>query len=96
MSLNEKKQRYQQLMRAMQSGVAASLELGSDEATPKHLRVGVNAAMSEQGALASLMIEKGLFTEEEYLDALIEYAEREVDRYERMLSERTGSNVSLL
>lgn len=96
MSLDDKKERYRGLMHAMQSGVAHAMELGSDEASPKHLRVGINAAMVNHGALASLLIEKGLITEAEYWDTLIEYAENEVANYETALSKLMGTEVSLL
>lgn len=47
----------------------------------KHLRVGVNSALVECSALAALLVRKGVFTAEEYFDALIEAWDAEVDRY---------------
>jgi hypothetical protein len=87
---DEKQQRYAGLLHAMQSGVKMMQELDGSECTPKHLRVGVNSAMSDHGALTALLIRKGLFTEDEYADVLIEYMQREVASYERMISERLG------
>lgn len=46
---------------------------------PKHLRVGINSAMSDQGALAGLLIEKGVFTREEYVEAVRLAMIREAD-----------------
>ena len=86
---------YDQACAAMQAGVTLSLSLGGNELTPKHLRVGVNAAMADHGALARLMIAKGVFTEQEYLDALAEGMRREVASYEADLSERLGKRVTL-
>jgi len=51
------------------------------ELEPKHLRVGVNSALVEASAMAALLFRKGVFTAEEYYDALIEGWEREVDDY---------------
>lgn len=45
----------------------------------KDVRVGLNSAMADQGALAALLIRKGVFTEEEYYSAIVEWAEREAD-----------------
>lgn len=45
----------------------------------KHNRVGIDMAKAEQGELARLLIAKGVFTEEEYLEAMSVAAEREAD-----------------
>jgi hypothetical protein len=54
----------------------------SDAHTPKHLRVGVNSAFIANAALTRLLIEKGVFTMEEYVRAQADEMEREVQRYE--------------
>ena len=64
--------RYEAAAHAMQSGAAIMLDGGSTQATPKHLRVGVNTAMADQGSLARLLIAKGLITEREYYVAIAE------------------------
>lgn len=82
--------------RAMQAGVALEMSIGEAEnCEPKHLRVGVNNALCDVAAIARLMIEKGLFTEEEYVDALTAEANREVERYEQSLSQELGKKVRL-
>jgi hypothetical protein len=97
---------YQDLCHAMQSGVAAkmvlyagasprSIEASTGETSPKHLRVGVNAAMCDHSALVELLIKKGIITSEEYLDSATEVMAREVASYERELSEAYGSKVTL-
>ncbi|HZQ01398.1 MAG TPA: hypothetical protein VFB13_17770 [Reyranella sp.] len=73
--------RYEAAAHAMQSGAAIMLDGGSTQATPKHLRVGVNTAMADQGSLARLLIAKGLITEREYYVAIAEGMERERDLY---------------
>ena len=80
----------------MQSGVKFWMEIDGSETTPKHLRTGVNAAMSDQGGLVKLLISKGLFTEEEYYAALVEFMEKEVRSYETLLSGKLGKKVNLL
>jgi hypothetical protein len=83
------------LQHAMQSGVKFDQESGSEDGSPKHLRVGVNTAMVDIGALAKLLIDKGVITEEEYFDANLKAMHNEVGRYEKRLSEKFGRNVVL-
>jgi hypothetical protein len=87
-TLNEKREKYQALLHAMQTGVAYDLESNTSSGSPKHLRVGINAAMSDHGALVKLLIDKGLITESEYYDYLIEFMEREVESYTKKLNLR--------
>lgn len=86
---------YLQALHAMQAGVAHKMQLDPSETTPKHLRVGVNAAMCNHAALVELLIEKGIFTLAEYKAAITAEANREVARYEADLSERLGTRVRL-
>lgn len=87
------KQRYACALRAMQSGVAATSEARAR--SPKHLRVGVNSALVDSGALAALLIAKGVITEVEYAEALAFGMEREVNTYEARLSAEYGMPVTL-
>jgi len=91
------KDRYEQLLHAMQSGVAMEMNLsGRQPATePKHLRVGVNAAMCDHAALVKVLIDKGILTDEEYLKAMVEKMEEEVSAYETRLTESTGAKITL-
>lgn len=95
MSIQEKKERYMALTHAIQSGVAFELEKVPDSASPKHLRVGVNMAMVEHGALVGLLMKKGLITEDEYWDALLEGLEQEKVKYERILSDLYGGKITI-
>lgn len=45
----------------------------------KHLRVGVNSGLSSHAALVDLLVEKGVFTAEEYEEQMVVWAEREAD-----------------
>lgn len=86
---------YVEACHAMQSGVAMMLELGSNDATPKHLRVGVNSALISQGGLVNLLIRKGVFTLEEYEEAMTDFMNREVVDYEDRLSKLLGKKITL-
>lgn len=48
----------------------------------KHLRVGVNSAMAEHAGLAKLLIDKGVITSAEYMDAMVDALEEEAERCE--------------
>lgn len=83
---------YEQALHGIQSGIALEIELGSDCASPKHLRVGVNSAMCEHAAMVRLLIEKGIITAEEYRDAITDEFNRELERMEKQINEQYGSN----
>jgi hypothetical protein len=77
--------RYLAAAHAMQSGVAAEHGLGSNDGTPKHLRVGINSAHVAIAAIARLLINHGLFTLDEYTAAQADEMEAEKARYEERL-----------
>lgn len=94
--------RYRAAAHAMQSGVRLRMtregvpddsELIPGHTSPKHLRVGINSAMSDQGGLARLLIEKGLITEAEYVKAMADAMEAEAQSYHDQLG--LGDNVTL-
>lgn len=89
------RERYETAGHAVQTGVAYDLERDPTSGTPKHLRVGINMAMSDQAGLVTLLIEKGVFTLEEYLTAVADSAEDEAKRYEQLLSNRYGKSIKL-
>lgn len=95
MSLDADRRRYEAAAHAMQSGVATSMNFDGAGTEPKHLRVGINAAMSDQCGLAKLLIAKNVFTEAEYVAALADAMEAEARRYEAELTRRLGRPVSL-
>jgi hypothetical protein len=84
--------RYEAACHAMQSGVAMKMNYSPTETSPKHLRVGVNSAMVDTGALMSLLVKKGIITEEELCEALADKMEEEVKLYEEALP----GNVTLV
>ena len=70
-------ERYKQLAHAIQSGIVFRKDQTDME--PKHLRTGIDLTKVDHAALVRLLMHKGIFTEEEYYNALVESAEREVD-----------------
>ena len=90
MGAEEDRQRYVTAAHGMQAGVDVKMNYDATETTPKHLRVGVNAAMSDQGALARLLIDKGLITEDEYMAAIADGMERERDSYQQWIQDRVA------
>lgn len=86
---------YEQHLHAMQTGVAAEMDIKSEPTEPKHLRVGVNAAMSDHAGLVRLLIEKGVISEGEYIAAITAEMEREKQRYEYRLSAYYGRPIHL-
>lgn len=56
----------------------------------KHLRVGLDLRAADHSALAQLMIDKGIFTEQEYLEAMRLAANEELARYQEHVRETYG------
>jgi hypothetical protein len=81
---------YEEAMHGVQSAIA--YEMGQavvnghrhPPTEPKHLRVGVDGSKSDQGGLATLLIEKGVFTLEEYQEAMRLAANEELYKYQAM------------
>jgi hypothetical protein len=86
MTAQEDRDRYLAAAHAMQTGVALKMQTDPAETTPKHLRTGVNSAMSDLGGLATLLMEKGIITQEEYFKAVADAMERERDSYRQWLT----------
>lgn len=85
-------QRYNRAAHAMQTGVAFEHQHGSQDGSAKHLRVGVNSAQVGLAAIAALLIEKEVFTLEEYTASLANEMEAEAKRYE----DRAPDGISFL
>lgn len=58
---------------------------------PKHMRVGIDLSKSDMAGLARLLIEKGVFTEAEYVDAITRAAEDEAAAYEKEVQAVLGN-----
>jgi hypothetical protein len=88
-------ERYLAAAHAVQSGVKQLMELKHNYGSPKHTRTGVDMQKAEQGGLAKLLIDKGVFTELEYFKAMADAMEREKEEFERELSVLMKANVKL-
>ena len=96
MASMSKKERYVNLCHALQTGVGNILRLDGAEGTPKHLRTGLNILFCEHSALVMLLIEKGIFTEDEYFDSVNKVLAQEVSSYESKLSNHYKTNIRLV
>lgn len=56
----------------------------------KHLRVGINSNAASQEGLARLLIQKGVFTLEEYSEAMVVAMEREADAWVEEVKRELG------
>lgn len=75
--------RYRELVHAMRSGVELDLMLRPDDGQlNKHLRMSIDVAMSDHAALTRILVSRGLITELEYHQALVDAMESEVKSYE--------------
>lgn len=63
--------------------------------SPKHQRVGIDNALIQHGALVALLIDKGVIKYKDYLEAYVEFLERDVEGYRARLKQRLGVNVDL-
>lgn len=95
---------YHEAVHAVQSGVLqmqhveAQQGKGENESSTggKHLRTGLNLAMCDHAALVGLLIHKGLFTQEEYIEAIRIAAIDEVETYENKLRSHYNRLITLL
>jgi len=87
-------ERYMAAMHRVQTAIAFRPDKKNQE--PKHLRTGIDMSKADMGGLATLLIEKGVFTTEEYLTAIADSAEREADNYEDELSTVFGINIKTM
>lgn len=86
--------RYMDSLHAVQTGVAHQMhDPNVHETEPKHLRVGVNSAMVTDRALATLLIAKGVFTQDEYEAALADAAEVEAADYTQRVRKQYGNDA---
>jgi len=90
-------ERYLAAYHAMQSGVAFEMNYPEriSATKPKHLRVGINGALVQDAAIVKLLIDKGIFTMEEYWKSVADEMDAEVARYEKRAQQMLDNpNVS--
>ena len=88
-------QEYLRLCHAIQTGIVHIIDSGGNLAEPKHLRTGIDITKCEQGALAELLMDKGLITKEEYQEKILKYLRLEVEVTEELLSKVSGVKITL-
>lgn len=78
-------------------GVQTSLAFGFFDRSmePKHIRTGVDMSKSDMLGLVCLLIDKGLFTSEEYIEYTRLAANNEVRMREKEASAQTGKSITL-
>ena len=84
--------RYRAAAHKMQTGVEFLRDKSSQE--PKQLRVGINSAHSDIASLMSLMVDKGIATMDEILEALAEGMEEEAENYAEAVAAELPDNGS--
>jgi hypothetical protein len=77
---------YTTAMHGVQSAIKFKIENGWDGASPKHLRVGVDGSKSDMLGLVELLISKGLFTAEEYIEHMRLAANQELAIHEEQIA----------
>jgi hypothetical protein len=87
---------YTRLGHAIQTGVAMEMHEPSVHATePKHLRTGLDCVMADLGSLTRLLVQKGVITEDEYFEAILDGLRREIEAYEARIKARMGGHTSI-
>jgi len=96
-SVDTFREEYERLGHAIQSGIATLIG-HNDNATrdPKHLRTGLNLVMSDTASLGRLLIRKGIITEDEYFEAVLEGLREEKARVTAEIKSKLGLDVTLL
>jgi hypothetical protein len=79
----------------VQSGIAMRTELDQTFATPKDMRTGIDTSKADMGGLVELLIQKGVFTDIEYMEAIVTSMGQERARWEKDIGEFLGRKVTL-
>lgn len=89
---------YEALHHAVQTGVGYEIAKAPQEAgvSSKGMRTGINMAMVHYAAIVELLVEKGLFTYEEYFASLVKKTREEKERYEARLTKLYGAAITLI
>lgn len=91
---NEVAERMSRLSHSIQTGIAGLMALKVIKESPKVTRTGLNLRACDHAALVDLMLEKGVFTRLEYLQAIQKRYEAEVVSYEAQFEAATGTKVN--
>ena len=61
---------YEEAAHGVQSAIAYDIGQGRKTTEPKHMRVGIDLSKADMLGLAVLLIDKGIITSEEYIEAV--------------------------
>jgi hypothetical protein len=86
---------YEQAAHGVQSAIAHKIGTGWNGASDKHLRVGVDMSKSDMYGLVELLIAKGVFTGEEYIEHIRLAANTELAMHEEHINAEYGGGVEL-
>lgn len=77
-------------------GVQSSIAFGFFERScePKHMRTGIDMSKADMLGLVSLLIDKKIFTSEEYIEYIRLTANFEVSQREKQAKDLSGKEVS--
>lgn len=93
--LDELHARYMAALHGVQTGIEYKRQYDRKFVNEKHMRTGIDSAHISQAAVVRLLIVKGVFTEDEYMEALAIEAEAEKSRLEIELSAHYGAKITL-
>ncbi len=85
--------RYDDAAHRVQTAIAALMGRDRDykPTQRKHMRTGIDLSKADQAGLATLLIAKGAFTTEEYIEAITKSAETEANTYEKEVQATFGN-----
>jgi len=69
---------YEEAAHGVQTAIAYDIGEGRKTTEPKHMRVGIDMSKADMLGLAVLLMEKGIITSEEYIEAMRLSANEEV------------------
>lgn len=70
MSLRDLGLTYEEAAHGVQSAIAKDMADGRKATEPKHMRTGIDMSKADMLGLVTLLIEKGVFTSDEYIEAV--------------------------
>lgn len=86
---------YDQAMHGVQTDIAFRMSRGAKTTEPKHVRVGVDMSKADMLGLVTLLIDKGVFTLDEYVEAVRLSANNEVAMRDAELERELGIKMTL-
>jgi hypothetical protein len=88
--------RWNRAAHAIMTGAGMEMNTGGDAHLPKHLRTGLDMRAADHEGLVTLLMQKGVFTLDEYQKAIGDSAEREKARYEEHLTKKVGGKTKVV